>query len=446
MQVMKWSVIALAVAAGSTQMAVASSQSESKGFAEDSSLRLLNKNYYFNRDFRNNAGSGNNSYRKEWAHGISAMYESGFTQGTVGFGVDAHAALGLKLDSGRGSSGTGLLPVDSNGRAEDEHSYVGGAVKLQVSNTVLKYGSLMPTAPVFATATARLFPATATGFQLLSNEIEDLTIDAGHFTSTRDGSASTSRDGEIVSSYSGVASDSVDYLGGSYGINDQLSVSLYASEYEDVWRQYYGNTNYNIPFSDTQALNLDFNIYRTLDQGSAKAGQLANTAWSLAAAYSVGGHKFTLAHQRVHGDEPMDYVNMDGVNFGDSIFLANSSQYSDFNSPNERSWQARYDLSMTEYGVPGLSFMARYITGDDADGTKADPNGAFAGAYGSDGKQWERDLEVKYVVQEGAAKDLSFRVRHATWRANKDLAFAGSGGATALDEIRLITEYPLDIL
>src|SRR3990167_9656669 len=82
MQVMKWSVIALAVAAGSTQMAVASSQSESKGFIEDSSLQLLNKNYFFYRDFRNNPSDRQN-YRKEWAHGISAMYESGFTQGTV---------------------------------------------------------------------------------------------------------------------------------------------------------------------------------------------------------------------------------------------------------------------------------------------------------------------------------------------------------------------------
>lgn len=44
MQVMKWSVIALAVAAGTTQMAMASSQSESKGFVEDSSLNILSRN------------------------------------------------------------------------------------------------------------------------------------------------------------------------------------------------------------------------------------------------------------------------------------------------------------------------------------------------------------------------------------------------------------------
>jgi len=43
MKVMKWSVMALAVAAGTSQMAVASQQSESKGFVEDASLDLLRK-------------------------------------------------------------------------------------------------------------------------------------------------------------------------------------------------------------------------------------------------------------------------------------------------------------------------------------------------------------------------------------------------------------------
>ncbi|WNQ07996.1 OprD family outer membrane porin, partial [Pseudomonas aeruginosa] len=38
---------------------------------------------------------------------------------------------------------------------------------------------------------------------------------------------------------------------------------------------------------------------------------------------------------------------------GDSIFLANSVQYSDFNGPGEKSWQARYDLNLASYGVPG---------------------------------------------------------------------------------------------
>ncbi len=53
-------------------------------------------------------------------------------------------------------------------------------------------------------------------------------------------------------------------------------------------------------------------------------------------------------------------------------------------------------------------------------------------------KRWERDIEVKYVVQTGAAKDLSLRLRQANTRAT---AFESD-----LDEVRLIVEYPLSVL
>ena len=75
MKVMKWSVIAMAVAAGTSQMALASSQSESEGFVEGSSLTILNRNLYMNRDFRDNGAGGTpavngQSYREEWGHGF----------------------------------------------------------------------------------------------------------------------------------------------------------------------------------------------------------------------------------------------------------------------------------------------------------------------------------------------------------------------------------------
>ncbi|BAN50168.1 OprD family porin [Metapseudomonas resinovorans] len=448
MQVMKWSALALAVTAGSMQLAFASAQSESKGFVEDANLTLLNKNFAFYRDFRNNPNDRQN-YRNEWAHGMSLNFESGYTEGTVGFGVDAHGMLGLKLNSGGGTNGTGLLPIGDDGKAQDDYSYAGGAVKMQVSSTQLKYGNLFPTAPVFATGTARLFPSSAEGFQLTSSEIEGLNLDAGHFTAIRDGNLSTRSNGEISTAYTAnpdITARNADYVGGTYAITDNVSVSLYGSELEDIWRQYYGNLNLNFPITDAQAVNLDFNVYRTLDEGEAKAGSdIDGTIYSVAAAYSISAHKFTLAYQRNNADTPFDYIGMDFGNSGDSIFLANSVQYSDFNGPNEKSWQARYDLNMAEYGVPGLSFMARYISGKDVDGTKANQLGPYGG-IGDDGKEWERNIEAKYVVQEGPAKDLSIRLRHATWRANSDMAFFGSAGGTASDEIRVITEYPLDIL
>lgn len=73
MKVMKWSVIAMAVAAGTSQMALASSQSESEGFVEGSSLTILNRNLYMNRDFRDDGNDGQ-SYREEWGHGFIGTF------------------------------------------------------------------------------------------------------------------------------------------------------------------------------------------------------------------------------------------------------------------------------------------------------------------------------------------------------------------------------------
>ncbi len=408
-------------------------QAGSKGFTADSSLRLLNRNFYFNRDFRS-ADPGDQSYREEWAHGLMAFYESGFTQGAVGFGADAHGFLGVKLDSGRGTTGTDLLPVDSDGRAEDDYSSAGGAVKMQVSSTQLRYGELRTSAPVFATADSRLLPETATGFLVTSEEIENLSLQAGHFTAYKFRDSSNQDDELLINYGEGDLGKSIDFAGGTFQATDSLSASLFASEFDETWRQYYGNLNYNLPLTESQALNVDFNLYRTNDTGDALQGEIDNTTYSIAAAYSLGAHKFTLAYQDVDGDTPFDYIG------GDSIFLANSIAYSDFNGANERSYQARYDLDLASYGVPGLKFMVRYVTGDDIDGTKVDPNGGYAGLQGEGGKHWERNFDVKYTLQSGPAKDLSFRLRQATHRAND------AQGEDDIDEVRLIIEYPLEII
>lgn len=223
MKVMKWSAIALAVSAGSTQFAVAdafvSDQAEAKGFIEDSSLDLLLRNYYFNRDGK--SGSGD---RVDWTQGFLTTYESGFTQGTVGFGVDAFGYLGLKLDGTSDKSGTGNLPVMNDGTPRDDYSRAGGAVKVRISKTMLKWGEMQPTAPVFAAGGSRLFPQTATGFQLQSSELEGLDLEAGHFTEGKQGTTTKSR-GELYATYAGETAKSADFIGGRYAITDNLSAS-----------------------------------------------------------------------------------------------------------------------------------------------------------------------------------------------------------------------------
>ncbi len=422
MRVMKWSMIALAVAAGTSQLAVASSQDESKGFIEDSKLNVKTRMLYFSRDFRNNEGG--QSRREETGLGFLGTFESGFTQGTVGVGVDAIGMLGLKLDSGKGRAGTGLFPTGSDGRSQDDYSKAGGAVKFRISDTVLKVGDQFTALPVFATDDSRLLPEIAQGTLITSNEIEGLTLHAGHFTSLT-AQEETNRDSFRLKE--------ANVVGGTYAFTDNLSTSLYYSKVEDYWRKYYANVNWAVPISDKQGLVFDFNIYDTKSEGSAEyrafdGDKLDNRAFSLSGAYNIGAHTFTLAYQKVTGDGDYGY----GIDGGGTIFLANSVARSDFNSEDEKSWQARYDLNFAEYGIPGLTFMTRYVRGTDANVSSGD-----------NGKEWERDVDIKYVLQEGPAKDLSFRIRQATYRSS-DAVYLDS--SPSIDELRLIVEYPLSIL
>ncbi|SDB05220.1 OprD family porin [Pseudomonas sp. NFACC13-1] len=451
MRVMKWSMIALAVAAAaSTQMASAapfvSDQAEAKGFVEDASAKLLLRNYYYNRDRKDGSTD-----QKDWTQGIWGNFNSGYTQGTVGVGIDAFGYLAVKLDGGDGTGGTGNMSRDADGDVNDSQGKAGAAVKFRVSKTELKIGDQQPsTAPVFAVGGSRILPQTASGFQLQSSEIKDLDLEAGHFYSATS-QDKNARNGGLYATYAGVEANTIDYAGGKYAFSENLSASLYGARLEDIWNQYYANLNYTIPMGGDQSLNLDGNIYRTTDTGSSKAGDISNTAYSLAAAFSfLKAHTITVAFQKINGDTPFDYIGVGGhsgsVNRGgDSIFLANSIQYSDFNAPGEKSAQIRYDIKMAEYGVPGLSFMTRYVKGWDIDGTNLSANSQYRDSlgnplYGSNGKHNETNFEAKYVVQSGPAKDLSFRVRQAWHYANAD---EGEGD---IKEFRLIVDYPISVL
>ncbi len=66
-------------------------------FIADSKGSLEARNFYFNRDFRQ---EGARDKAEEWAQGFLLRLESGYTAGTVGFGLDALGMAGFKLDSG----------------------------------------------------------------------------------------------------------------------------------------------------------------------------------------------------------------------------------------------------------------------------------------------------------------------------------------------------------
>lgn len=402
------------IAAAAPQWSCAEDMSE-QPFFKDSKIQLLSRNFYFNRDYHQPNASQN--YREEWAQGFIGTFNSGFTAGTVGFGLDLIGMYGMKLDSSSDRINTGLLPSSGNQQpgidhAQDDYSKGGGAVKVKLSKTVLKYGDQILTTPVFTNSDSRLLPETVRGFYLNSQEIDNLTVEAGHITSM------TLKE---RTSHNSSALTKADFVGATYTFTPALSASLFGSHVEDYWNKTYLGATWTLPLDASQALTFDFRGYDLKSSGQQRGGELDNRAFSVKATYLFGAHTVAVANQQVHGKGAYSY----GVDGGDSNYLANYIQFGDFVREDERSWQARYDYNFASVGVPGLAFMVRYVRGD---------NITLASGV-TDATEWERNVQLAYVVQSGPAKKLNFKIRQATYR---------NDFGTALDEVRLITEYPLN--
>ncbi|MHC8290496.1 OprD family porin [Pseudomonas sp. XS1P51] len=425
-------------------MATAGDQDSATGFLEGSQWTLFNRVLYDRRAYQHGSLSNGarNAYKprvqrsdlaEEYAYGLMADFVSGYTTGTVGVGADAHVYAGQQLDSGGGRAGKArLLPIDNEGYPKDQFSRGGALLKLRVSSTELRYGEQRVKTPVFGSSDSRLLPETATGWLLTSREISRTTLYGGHFTESTDRNATSHDRGFVVNYSNATQGNAFDFVGGKYTGLKNLSISLFSALYEDTWREQYLGSTYTWTLSDNQSLIADLNLYHTQDTGRALSGRIDNTTFSLMGTYTVGAHSLGLGYQKVDGDTPFDYVTRG------AIFLSNAVALSDFNGPEEASWQLRYDLNMAPYGVPGLTFMALYVRGSDIDGTHMDASGGYGWlGYGDNGKHWERDIQGKYVVQSGTFKNLALTLRHAVHRGNTAQAELDA------DQIRLAIEYPL---
>lgn len=416
-------------------------EDQSDGFIEGSRLNVLARNFYFNRDDRKGQSSPTgNGYSEAWAQGLIGKFESGFTQGTVGFGLDAFAMVGVKLDSGTGRSGGkgsfGMLPVDRDNRPEDSYSKVGGAAKLRVLDTVIKAGDVFPLTPVVAYGDSRVLPESFRGVTVQNTSLAGLSLQGGRLSGMSQPNESGMNKG-FATFYAGpVDSPWIGYFGGDYQLNKHLGFSLYSSRLKDAWDQYYVGSTASYPLTEDVSLFGDVNYYKAVDEGKKRLGTFDNNIWSARLGVKVGAHSVAVSHQRNNGDDDFDYLRQ-----SDSIFLNNSIQYSDFNSPKERSWMVRYDLDMQAFGIPGLTFMTRYAKGSGADYSNANAVYMRRDAAGNpltDQRRWERNIEAKYVVQAGTLKDLSLRLRQASVRSS---AFESD-----LEEVRVIIEYPPAVL
>nr|BFD42181.1 OprD family porin [Pseudomonas sp. FFPRI_1] len=383
-------------------------------FVSDSSARLEMRNHYINRDFRQHNAA--QSKAEEWAQGFTARITSGFTEGAFGFGLDALGELGLKLDSSPDRRGTGLLPYgrDSHEPA-DQFSELGLTGKVRVADSVLKIGTLQPLLPVVTYNDTRLLGSTFQGGLLTSQDIRDLTLNAGRLTKTNLRDSSSNDD----IGYGAATSDHFDFAGGSYAFNPQLSLSYYYAKLDQIYRQQFVGLLHTQPLGNGFSLRSDLRYFDSRGDGIKRAGRIDNRNFNSMFTLAHGAHKVSATWQQLSGDSAFPFLN------GGDPYVVNLVTYNTYTRADEDSWQLRYDYNFAALGVPGLSFMTRYTDGRHAK----------AGAV-DNGREWERDTDITYVIQSGVLKDVSLRWRNVTFRS-------GNGLTTALDENRLIVGYTL---
>lgn len=388
------------------------------GFIDDATANLNLRNFFINRDFVNPANT--QSVAQEWTQSFILDARSGFTQGPVGFGVDVLGMYSIKLDGSKGTGGTQLLPIHHDGSPADDFGRLGVAAKMRISKTELKVGEWMPVLPILRSDDGRSLPQTFRGGQITSNEIDGLGLYGGQFRANSPRN-DASMEKMSMSGRPTVTSDRFNFGGAQYTFNDKRTqVGVWYAQLEDIYQQQYFNLTHSQPVGDW-VLGANLGYFTGKEDGSHMAGDLSNQTWSGMLSAKYNANTFYLGLQKVHGDS---WMRVNGTSGGT---LANDSYNSSFDNAGEKSWQLRHDYNFAALGIPGLTMMNRYISGDHVH-TSATTNG----------QEWARESELAYVVQAGTFKDLSLKVRNSTMRRDYSV--------NEFQDNRLIISYPLSLL
>ncbi|RON03812.1 OprD family porin [Pseudomonas brassicacearum] len=462
---MNKSTLALAVAVG-----VLAQQASAAGFIEDSKATLGLRTFYINTDNRDSDTKAAKAPSKieETGQGFQLNFTSGFTQGTVGFGIDAIGQYGVKLDSspekhgnlsGTASGGT-VFPSQGN-EAVNDFASLGLTGKVKVSQTVLKVGTLQPNNPVIKYNDGRMLAQTFTGGELVSNEIKDLTLTAGEINEAKGRNSSNDEGLSIAganagSNYdAGKFSNKFYYAGADYKITKDLTASYYYGELKDFYSQNFLGLVHNWSIGPG-VLKSDLRYYRSRDNGSngndknffttgyypdntplanTTKGKVDNNLYSYLALYSVEGHTFGAGYQYSNGESDFPWLNQGD---GSSNSTITDMQIQKFARAGERTWQARYAYDFAKVGVPGLTAGIIYLRGNNIDTAgKVGSTQTLTGGYGT--TEWERDLTLAYVVPQGPLKNLGVAWKNAMWR--NDIP-----GQRDQDENRVIVSYSIPLL
>lgn len=243
---------------------------------------------------------------------------------------------------------------------------------------------------------ARLVPQTYRGTQLVSSDIENLTLTAGGLDQFKLRDSTDSRS-IIPDGYAGRNGGSFIYAGGEYNWARELRASYFYGEMEDFYHQQFAGLQHTLAVP-LGKMTTDVRYFFSRDDGKAYAGDIDNNLFSAQVSYATVGHVVGVSYQRLQGDAGLPYVN------GASVYSFSNMGIGKFIEEDETSWLVSYGYDFRHLGIAGLNFMTRYIRGEDRKSEGVD--------------EWERDIELAYSVPAGALKGLGVKLRNYVYRSN----------------------------
>lgn len=454
---MKKSTLALAVS-----VSVLATQAGAAGFFDDSKATVSSRTIYFENDNREQFGATKASDQRQTATGLLFNFISGYTPGTVGFGLDVQSMLGVNLGGGITHHGVNtantVTPVETDGSPVDDWSRTGANVKAKISKTEFKLGNaLQPNLPILVSNDGRLLPQTFQGGILTSKELDGWTFTGGKLTQAA---------GRASSDWAGMAvnggtqdSNSFTFAGADWKVTKDLTLQAYHSQLEDYFKQTFVGLVHVYPIANDQSFKTDLRYFDSRSDGkngqtgyvfnnnggyAKNAGEVDNKTWSAMFTYTLGGHALMLGHQDVGDDGGFVWVNngsitKDGTSRthgmgegGSSFYLFTDSMINQFARAGETTNFGQYSYDFARLGVPGLKAAFAYLKGTNIKSQR--------GNLG-DSSEWERDMRIDYTFQDGPLKGFGATLRRANYRGDFTGTNAQNSHIADQDQTRLIFNY-----
>jgi len=225
-----------------TALALASPAAQA-GFADDASTTITLRNFYFYRNYLNPGAPLNEA--ESWSQAGFFHFRSGYTEGSLGLGLDITGFGAARLMGNFDNSGN-LPPSSTTEKLVDGYGRAGATLKLRVSNSELKVGLLEPQFPVVFRDNTRVLPQTFQGALLTIGEFDKVKLTAGQLWET---SVRASSNGEKIylnGRSPTQRSDNLSFVGADAKWTDDWSSSYWFARLDDIYDQFSRNTSFLI--------------------------------------------------------------------------------------------------------------------------------------------------------------------------------------------------------